>query len=156
MVRLVPLSEDEFRSWLAQTVREYADEKVRAGNWPPDDALQRSEQSYRELLPDGLSSKGQHLFSICDESLGANVGVLWFAVSDHGSRPSAFVYDFVIFEPFRRRGYGIQALCALEEKVKELGIDTISLHVFGHNHAARALYEKMGYVVTNVNMSKSL
>jgi hypothetical protein len=28
--------------------------------------------------------------------------------------------------------------------------------VFGHNHEARALYEKLGYVATNIMMSKSL
>jgi len=45
---------------------------------------------------------------------------------------------------------------ALEERVRHLGLSTISLHVFGHNHAARALYEKLGYVTTNVMMSKTL
>jgi predicted GNAT family acetyltransferase len=30
------------------------------------------------------------------------------------------------------------------------------LHVFGHNQVARALYEKIGYEVTNVLMSKKL
>jgi hypothetical protein len=28
--------------------------------------------------------------------------------------------------------------------------------VFGHNTAARPLYEKLGYVATNINMSKGL
>ncbi len=44
----------------------------------------------------------------------------------------------------------------LEKKVREQGFDTVSLHVFGHNHAGRELYEKSGYVVTNVNMSKKI
>lgn len=156
MVRLVPISEPEFRAWLEKAVVEYAEDKLRSGNWSAADALQRSEREFAELLPAGRASPNQHIFSIQDQDLAANVGVLWFAVSDRGTRRSAFVYDFVIFEEFRRRGYATQALRALEEKVKELGIDTIGLHVFGHNHAARALYEKMGYVVTNVNMSKDL
>ena len=156
MVRLIPMCEDEFRIWLEKAIRDYADEKVRAGNWNPDDALEQSKQTYRELLPEGLSSKNQYLFSIQDDALARNVGMIWFALSDNGMRQSAFVYDFVIFEQFRRHGYGAQALRELEGEVKHLGLDTISLHVFGHNLPARALYEKMGYVITNVNMSKDL
>ena len=33
---------------------------------------------------------------------------------------------------------------------------SISLHVFGHNRVARALYEKLGYETTNVNMTEKL
>ena len=37
-----------------------------------------------------------------------------------------------------------------------MGIDTVGLHVFGYNHAARTLYEKMGYQVTGIGMTKTL
>ncbi|HSO28244.1 MAG TPA: GNAT family N-acetyltransferase, partial [Anaerolineales bacterium] len=70
--------------------------------------------------------------------------------------PTAFIYDFVIDEAYRRRGYGRLALLALEDKAREMGIDQIALHVFGHNHAARALYESVGYQVTNLQMAKAL
>ena len=63
---------------------------------------------------------------------------------------------FLAHSLFRRRGYGEQAMAAIEDKVRELGLDTIDLHVFGFNTAARALYEKMGYSVTDVNMRKRL
>ena len=46
---------------------------------------------------------------------------------------------FVIDEAHRRQGYGEQAMLAAEVQAKALGYDTIALHVFGHNHAARAL-----------------
>ncbi len=51
---------------------------------------------------------------------------------------------------------GEQAFQALEIKVRELGLHTIALHVFGHNHAARAMYEKLGYITTNVQMLKTV
>jgi ribosomal protein S18 acetylase RimI-like enzyme len=84
--------------------------------------------------------KNHYLFSLEDDHAGVKVGIIWFAVRDKASHPSAFIYDFVIYEEFRRRGYGRQTLTGLEEKAKELGLDTISLHVFGHNQAAIALY----------------
>ena len=85
-----------------------------------DDAQQRAERELDQLLPDGLASKDQYLFSIVDEALATNVGMIWFAVVKWGAGPSAFIYDFRIFDEFQRRGYATQALLALEEKVRAL------------------------------------
>lgn len=156
MVRLVPMSESDFEMYLERAVRNYADDHVRAGNWHPSEALARSEQQFRQLLPDGVASKDQHVYSIEDTATQAIVGMIWFAASAQQSRLSAFIYDFEIREEYRRRGFASQAMQALEEKVRALGLEAISLHVFAHNHAARALYEKMGYVVTAIHMSKPL
>ena len=37
-----------------------------------------------------------------------------------------------------------------------LGLQGIALHVFGHNTGAQALYGKLGYVPTNINMFKAV
>ena len=44
----------------------------------------------------------------------------------------------------------------LELIVTALGLSTIGLHVFGHNRGARALYAKLGYGVTGINMMKNI
>ncbi len=159
MVTLQPMTPAEYEPWLKAGIQEYADEKVRAGNWSADEALERSAEEHRKLLPQGLDTPDSYLYTImADSSPGAGltaVGMVWLAVPPW-KPPVAFIYDFLIYEPYRRRGYASQALAALEEKVRALGLDTIGLHVFGHNHAARALYEKAGYVVTNINMTKKL
>ena len=82
--------------------------------------------------------------------------MIWFAVVEQAGERAAFIYDFSADETLRGRGYGKAALLGLEQKVKALGITSVSLHVFGHNRAAWALYEKTGYEVTNVNMTKRL
>ena len=84
------------------------------------------------------------------------VGIIWLARILQGTKPLMFIYDFQIDEPYRRKGYGEQTLQAAEEKTKALGLDTIALHVFGFNRGARALYEKLGYEITNINMAKKL
>jgi len=155
-LRLVPMSEDDFRAYQENEIREYAEEKIRSGAWSQDSAYELSVQSHRRLLPEGLATPGQYIFSIRDEELGQNVGAIWFARLEEGGSRLAFIYDLIIFERFRRRGYGTQAMLALEEKVKEVGLDTIALHVFGHNQAALELYEKVGYEVTDINMAKML
>jgi len=156
MVRLVLMSETEFDTYLESSVGDYAQEHIKAGNWSSEKALQLAEQSYRKLLPDGLATQNQHLFSIEDKTLGTKVGILWFAVQDREAGPRAFVYDVRIYEQFLRRGYGTQAFQALEEKVRKLGMTTITLHVFGHNQAAQAMYEKLGYTTVDLILSKTL
>ena len=155
MIQLIPMTQPEYAQWTAQAIADYAGEKVRAGAWDASDALERSRAEFEQLLPNGLASTDNYLYSIWsdDAPLDTPVGMLWIAAL---RRPpaQAFVYDFIIFEPYRRRGYGSQALHALEDKVRGLGLDTIGLHVFGHNHGAIALYEKAGYEVTDINMSK--
>ena len=156
MIRLVPMTETEYPAYLESDIQRYAEEQVKAGNWHPSEALERSRREHQQLLADGLATPNQYIFSLQDEETGLKVGAIWFAVDDKRLRPSAFVYDFVIYDEFRRKGYGTQALRALENKIKELGVNKISLHVFGHNHAARALYDKVGYAVTGILMSKEL
>jgi ribosomal protein S18 acetylase RimI-like enzyme len=82
--------------------------------------------------------------------------VLWFALRSRAGQQQAFVCDVVIFEEFRRRGYARRAFELLEGRARELGATSIGLHVFGHNGAARQLYEKLGFVATNILMVKKL
>jgi RimJ/RimL family protein N-acetyltransferase len=156
MIRLVPMSEATYQAYLEVAVREYAEDKVNAGNWQPEEALERSAQEFRKYLPDGVATKDNTLYDIEDEALGIKVGMIWLGRMMQGTKPAMFIYDFVIDEAHRRKGYGEQALLAAEVQAKALGYDTIALHVFGRNHAARALYEKLGYAITNVNMAKKL
>ncbi len=154
MVHLVPMNETEFQAYLEADIERYAQEHVRMGDWHPSEALQKSKDEHQRLLPDGLATKNHYFFSIEDELRRARVGIIWFAVYD--DRSPAFIYDFLIYEEYRRQGYGTQTLQALEAKVRELGVDKIALHVFAHNHAARALYEKTGFEITGIYMTKKL
>ena len=69
---------------------------------------------------------------------------------------TTFIYDFNIREDLRGNGYGRTTLEKVEELIQQMGIGKVSLRVFGYNHAARALYEKMGYQITGIGMTKTL
>ena len=155
MVRLVPMDGDDWRDYLEFAMENYAQEKVRAGNWPADQALELARRAFQSLLPNGGATRDQFFYSIRDDE-GHKAGYLWLGVLREGCEPSAFLYDFLVFEPFRRQGIGAAALQAAEAKAKEMGLRRMGLHVFGHNLAARALYEKLGYVPVNINMEKTL
>ena len=150
------MTESEFQTYLKRSIESYAQEHVKAGNWDSSNALQKAEKEFLQLLPDGIASKKQHLLSIEDGHNGVKIGLIWFAEILQASRLSAFIYDFLIYEEHRSKGYGKQTLTALEEKVKELDIETISLHVFGHNQAAIDLYKKAGYEITDLHMAKKV
>ena len=156
MVKLVSMTESEFQIYLKRSIESYAQEHVKAGNWDSSDSLQKAEREFFQLLPDGVATRKQHLLSIEDGDTGVKIGLIWFAEKFQASRPSAFIYDFLIYEEHRRKGYGRQTLTALEEKVKELGIETISLHVFGHNQVAIDLYQKAGFEITDFHMAKKV
>jgi RimJ/RimL family protein N-acetyltransferase len=155
MIHLEPMTEAEFQAYLKPAIDDYGQGHVKSGRWRAEEATEKSAAEFRELLPNGVHSADQHLFAIKDEA-GTQVGMLWFAVRDNNGKRSAFIYDVRIGEAFQRRGYATQAFQALETLARDMGLAAISLHVFGHNTGARALYEKLGYIVTNLHMTKSL
>ena len=95
------------------------------------------------------------MFSVLDEH-GTSVGTLWIGVKEFAGKRSAYIYDVWTSPSFRRRGHATRALLAAEEEARKLGFSGIGLHVFGHNVAARTLYEALGYRTTNINMFKTL
>ena len=156
MLKLIPMAQDIYDAYMENLLKDYSQEHVKTGNWKPEEAMERAREQVLQLLPDGPQSENQYLYSLRDDEIGENVGVLWFAVQEHGNKPEAFIYDIVIYETYRRQGYASSALDAMEAKVLELGIHKISLHVFGHNSPAISLYEKIGFSPTNILMSKEL
>lgn len=156
MVELIPMTEKQYQTYVEQSIREYAQEHIRAGRWSTEEAQQKAEQELQVILPQGLHSPSHYLYMIGEKQMEKRVGVLWFALHAQAGEQRAFVYDVAIFEEFRRRGYATQAFQLLEERARELGATSIGLHVFGHNFAAREMYEKLGYVATNIQMVKKL
>jgi RimJ/RimL family protein N-acetyltransferase len=150
------MPEARFLPFRAHLARHYAGDKVDVGTWSPGEALGRAEGELAGLLPDGTATKGHHLYEITDPSTSEVVGTLWLAVQGGGAGRAVWIYDIEIFAPHRRKGYAKKALRAAEREAAELGAGRIELHVFGHNAAARALYEGAGYSPTSIVMSKDL
>ena len=152
-VSLVPMRPERYVTWHAYSVAGYAEENVTAGRWTPDEALANSEHDFNALLPDGLDTDGQELWSVVDGA-GDEVGILWVATD---RRPSyAFIYDIEMNPDRRSEGFGTATLLALEDWCRANGISTIGLHVFGHNQGAWRLYQRMGYVEKSIQMEKQL
>ncbi len=151
MVKLEPIQQEDFERFLEREIGNYADDHVRNGNWSSEGALERSRKEFEHYLPEGIHSKDQYIWSIVDED-NHKIGVLWVEAKDQG----AFIYDFVIDEAFRGKGFGKQALAAMDEKLKAMNVESVALHVFGDNITAQELYKKMGFEITDMHMRKKL
>ena len=154
MVKLIPMAQEDFEAYCERSIREYAAEHVRTGNWKESESLEKARAEFKKLLPNGLQSKDEFIYSIVDESTGQKMGILWVEIKMDETPRRAFGYDFMLYEEFRGKGFGKQALMALDEIMKSKDVESMGLHVFGHNTNAFELYKKMGFEITNVHMKK--
>lgn len=156
MVELVPMNRAQYQGFLERAIPNYAQDQVKAGSWPEGDALRLSKWTFEVLLPEGLTTPEQYLFAIVDGVEGHQVGSLWYGIRDEGGHRFAYLNDIWIAENYRRQRYGAAAMAAFEESVAARGIDRILLHVFAHNPAAQALYDKVGYATSGIFLRKRL
>ena len=155
-IGFVELEEGPYRDYRKNLVRHYAADKVRAGAWAQAEAEGRAARDVDGLLPEGPATQGHLLYSVREDSTDAEVGIVWFALRDSGVGRSVWIYDIIIHEDFRRRGYASRTLELVEERARDLGAKSVELHVFGHNRGARALYEKLDYNITSITMAKPI
>lgn len=165
MVALSAMTVAEFEPYIHMLLESYAADHVAAGNWDKGKALSKATEQTNKLMPEGVATSGHSLFIVTSghslfivesNTNSERVGVLWVAEQNRGGKKSLWIYDVEIDEPFRQQGYGSAAFVALEKFAKERGVEEISLHVFGSNAAARAMYTKLGFGEVDVVMSKSL
>lgn len=155
-VRLDPMSQQEFEAYLAQAVPDYAAAKVAAGTWAQDVAEGLSRAAYAGLLPQGLATPGHHLYTVRDAASGAAVAILYLADVPRGGRSAVYVYDIEVGAEYRGQGYGRATMNAAVAYARDVGAAELNLHVFGRNTTARRLYQSLGFVETDIDMSLSL
>lgn len=153
MIRLRPMTQAEFDVYLPKLIEDYAQERAAAGGVPIEGEREASREQIAGLLKDGLATERQHLWRLEAEG-GEPAGILWVDVNEAEQR--AFIYDFMIEPALRGRGYGAQALAALETELRRRGVKRIMLNVFGHNQVARRLYERAGYGIVAIHMQKDI
>jgi ribosomal protein S18 acetylase RimI-like enzyme len=150
------MSEAAWAAFRDIAVTSYAQDKVACGQWSSAEAPGLSAAEFEKLLPRGAATPGNHLYEIRDATDGRAVGDLWFAEQERGGRPIAYVYDVRIAPEHRRQGHAERAFAELERIAGDLGLSGVALHVFGHNTGARALYARLGFGESNVNLYKRI
>jgi len=154
-VVLRPMLPDEFVTYLDWAIDDYAAELERNVKATGEAAQVASRASYDSLLPDGLATLGHTLLVATDPNGGERVGVLWFGPSTDDPA-MAWIYDIMVDEEKRGRGWGRAIMRAFEGEARARGFARAGLNVYGDNHVARRLYESLGYVETARQLHKEL
>jgi len=146
---------DEYAAWSVQELEEYIDQIVASGALSRAAAEEQARREDAELLPQGLDTPGQLIFRLDAEN--QPVGWLWLSLQHPlGDAGVGFIYNIVVDETFRGRGYGREAMQLAEEEAKRHGLRALALSVFGHNKVARSLYLSLGYRETSIRMKKEI
>ncbi len=152
-VELRPMTEAEYAEWRPRSERDYAQDMIDAG-FDEQSAREKAERDFPNLLPGGVHTEGQDLYTVVSE--GERAGVLWLCerVLDDGA--TLFIYDIRLDESQRGKGIGRATMKLVEDEARRRGIDKITLNVFGGNEVARSLYRSLGYDEVAVYMSKKV
>jgi ribosomal protein S18 acetylase RimI-like enzyme len=146
---------DEYDAWSAHELEGYIAEIVASGTLSRAAAEGQARREDAELLPQGLDTPGQLIFRL--EVEDQPVGWLWLSLQHpNGDVGVGFIYNIVVDEPYRRRGYGREAMKLAEQEARRNGLHALALNVFGHNRVAHDLYLSLGYRETSIRMKKDL
>ena len=156
MLELRNMTSDEFSTYMKSSVEKYAEEKQKGEGLTSEDAIKMARDSYQRLLPQGLETPGQFLYTVFEINSNSQVGILWMAKKMNGVKPYTFIYDIELDAENRGKGLGKELMQLVEKETLHLGCASIGLHVYGHNTAAVALYEKSGFETTSRMMKKDL
>jgi len=148
------MTEDEFAAFSRESLANYAREKTKAEGHSEEEGRAIAEKQWNELLPQGHQTPNHHFFGVWTDE--TRVGHAWIAIRKKERGDLAFIYDIALEPEFRGKGLGKRAMLELETAARGLGARKMGLHVFGHNTAARRLYERLNYHPTNIVMEKSL
>jgi GNAT superfamily N-acetyltransferase len=136
-----PMTQDEFVTWHAHTVRSYAADMAAAGVVSDAQAAAESARQFDALLPAGLATADQTFLSL--DAGGQQVATIWIG---HRYLPgTSWVYDVEVKEECRGKGYGRAAMLMGERATLAAGNTHLGLNVFGYNSVAIHLYESLGY-----------
>jgi ribosomal protein S18 acetylase RimI-like enzyme len=153
VVRLRPMTEDEFPAWREIAIHHHAAQVSRASGTDLEKAIDESRDLLDNVLAAGLTTANMHLFVVSD--FDRDIGWLWLGQSPQD--PAAgFVFDIIIEPDVRGEGYGRATMRAAEQFFAARGKSSIGLDVASGNDIARALYESLGYRSIMTSMSKPL
>ena len=153
MIALRPMKSTEFAAYLAYFIPDYAAEIAANYGLSEAEAFARASREIADDLPEGPQTPGEVLLWIVNEAED-HVGYLWYRPDP--AECSAFISDFHILAAHQGRGYGRQALDALETRLVENGISEIRLRVAADNERAQHVYKTSGFRTTGINMSKRI
>jgi GNAT superfamily N-acetyltransferase len=148
-VRLESVSKTEYARFIEDQIEEFASQKVRAGQWQPEQAEALSRHAVESFLPRSGPAAGHRVWKAVDTA-GRPVARIWIGpppLKMPNVPTRRWLYQITVEPAVRGQGYGRATLAAVEEFLAEEGVSELYLNVFRWNTIARKLYDSMGYEV---------
>ena len=141
---------DDFDTWSGRSRQGFAAQLVASGLLPVPEAEAYAARQFADLLPAGLVTP-LHLFWTVRGPGRELLGHLWMRVRPLADEVEAYVFDVEVLPDARGRGLGRATMLAAEAEARARGATVMRLNVFGHNTVAMALYDSLGYVVSDAD-----
>ncbi len=145
-VHVAPISEADFDGWSEGVRRRFAEPRVAARTWAPDEAPAHAVRLLAALLPNGLATDGHHVVEITREH--TRIGHAWLRVRG----PEAFIFDLTVTEQALDRDLAHAALHGVHEVAAGLGASLSRINVFRSDSVLSRIVESEGFHVTNDQM----
>ena len=139
------MSQQAYEAFYRWSVEQHTAELMEQKGISREEAIKEASKELSGMLPDGLQTERNYLMSIVSGE--KSIGYIWTLHEETEGKKQSFLCDFAIWEEYRRKGYGAQALRLMEEDAAQAGCVESVLFVADRNAEARMLYEKCGYRV---------
>ena len=145
----------EKEEYFKESFEEYVQAKMKACGYTENEARILAQSDFDSCMnvPPGVKQDSYILKILNNDE---PVGNLWYITRKLPESKTAFLCEIYLKERYRGKGIGSLAIDLFEKRAKEEGCHRVSLHAFGYNEGAIRLYERLGYLVTDVTMQKSL
>lgn len=146
-VKLEEMTPKDYDDYMMWAIADYEKDLVKSRRFDTKEAAQEfAVWEFQDIFKNGFYTTNVYLYNIIVE--GKKIGVIWFLNEDKQGFPGeGFIGDFLIYEAYRKKGYGYETLISIEALAKAQGLTEMRLGVMEHNLSAKRLYEKAGYVV---------
>lgn len=152
MIKLIAMSKNEFDYMIEDVISDFANELKHDNNVKDRQSKEQAYCETKRLLPDDYDNEDHHFLTVRSDS--STLGYIWLQIKE--DEKSSFIYALKIYNQYANYGYGTLAMKALEEYCKTIQLNSIKLHVFGHNKTVIHLYHKLGYDTKSIYMEKLL
>ena len=153
-LQLRPLSGPRLVDFLVASADGYVASLVATGE-TEEVARWGADQALLAAFPGNVPTGGHAAFEVVDDS-GTRVAHLWVGPDRPGDPTTWSVWDIAVEPDQRGHGHGRAVMLLSEEYARTHGARRLTLSVFAGNTAARALYESLGFEVTQSRMAKRL
>ena len=156
MIYLKPMTASEFDEFKFVSQNTYATDLAKVEGISIAQAQKYAAEQFDKLLPEGLRTNQQYLYTVALKDTDQSIGYLWLGLQNRFNRNIASINDVAISAVYRGKGLGKLLMGLVEQESRKMGAARIRLHVFNQNDVAKRLYLSMGFEPTNIDMKKEL